>query len=143
MLRAWRYLTETLKVPPRHIVIHGYSLGTGAACYLASRVPEARALVLEAPFTSIYAVAGLGWMPGNRFPSDRRIGKVSFPVMIAHGSGDTVIPVDHGKKLYALVRSPGKRFFEVKGAGHNDIIAVAGAEYWRSLADFLDPKGRK
>ena len=144
VLRAWKYLTETLKVPPRRIVIHGYSLGTGAACFLASRVPEAKALVLEAPFTSIYAVANLGWLPGNRFPSDRRIGKVPFPVMIVHGGGDTVIPVAHGEKLYTLVRSPGKRFFKVQGAGHNDIIAVAGAEYWRVLADFLKTaKGRQ
>ena len=88
-------------------------------------------------------MANLGWLPGNRFPSDRRIGKVAFPVMIVHGSGDTVIPAAHGKKLYSLVRSPRKRFFEVRGAGHNDILGVAGAEYWRVLADFLAPQGRK
>ena len=136
-LRAWRYLTETLKVPPGRIVIHGFSLGTGTACHLASQVKEAKALVLEAPFTSIYAVANLGWIPGNRFRSDEAIRKIPFPVLIFHGSEDSVIPASHGEKLHALAAAAQKKFCRIPGAGHNNIHAVAGEDYWRQLAAFL------
>ena len=116
VLRAWKYLTEKLKIPPRRIVIHGYSLGTGAACFLASRVPEAKALILEAPFTSIYAVANLGWMPGTRFPSDKRIGKVTIPVM-STAAGTRSSPSPTAKSCTRLSAPRGSASSRCRGPG--------------------------
>lgn len=133
---AWDHLTKTLQIPPERIVIHGFSLGTGAASFLASQVPAAKALILEAPFVSTYAVANMQWLPGNRFKSIELIDRIKFPVLIIHGDRDRIIPFRHGKKMYEKASSP-KRFFHVHGAGHNDLIAVAGESYWQELSDFL------
>lgn len=136
VLRVWKFLTEEKNISPGRIVIHGFSLGTGAASYLGSRVKGARALILEAPFTSTYAVAGMQWFPGNRFLNIDHISAVTFPILIIHGDKDRIIPFGHGRKLYEKAPSP-KRFLHVPGAGHNNIIAAAGESYWQSLAEFL------
>lgn len=136
VLRIWRYLTEEKKIAPERIVIHGFSLGTGAASFLASKVSKAKALILEAPFTSTYAVAGMQWFPGNRFPNIEYITSVRFPILIIHGDRDRIIPFAHGKKLHEKAPSP-KRFYHVHGAGHNNIIAAAGEDYWLCIRQFL------
>ena len=137
VLAAWNYLTAEEKIPPSRIVIHGFSLGTGVATFLASQVKEAKALILEAPFTSTYAVAHLQWIPGNRFKSIDLISGIKFPVMIIHGDRDRIIPFSHGKMMYE--KAPhNKQFFHVRGAGHNDLIATAGKSYWQQIKDFLD-----
>ena len=139
VLRVWRYLTEEKKISPERIVIHGFSLGTGAAVFLASQINKAKALILEAPFTSTYGVAGLAWVPGNRFVSIDRIGSVKMPVMILHGDRDRIIPFRHGKKLFEKAPEP-KRFLHIPGAGHNNIIATAGENYWTQIKEFLQVK---
>lgn len=136
VLRVWRYLTEEKGIAPEKIIIHGFSLGTGAAVFLASEIKGARALILEAPFTSTYAVAGLAWVPGNRFVSIERIGNVKMPIMILHGDRDRIIPFRHGKKLFEKAPEP-KQFVHIPGAGHNNIIATAGESYWQKIKEFL------
>lgn len=134
--RVWHYLTGEKKIPAERIVLYGRSLGSGPACYLAERFPAA-ALVLEAPFTSTFAVAGVAWLPGDRFPNLDRIRRVKCPVLIFHGDRDRVIPQEHGKALYEA--APGrKRLCPVPGAGHNNLTAVAGEAYWQELAEFLN-----
>src|SRR6185312_9707597 len=74
------------------IVIHGFSLGTGVAVRLAAERP-ARALILEAPFTSIDAVASdhapmfasSASIITDRFASGEWIARVHMPVLIVHG----------------------------------------------------------
>lgn len=139
VLRVWRYLTEEKKISPERIVIHGFSLGTGAAVFLASQVTTAKALILEAPFTSTYGVAGLAWVPGNRFVSIDRIGQVKMPVLILHGDRDRIIPFKHGKKLFEKAPEP-KQFWHIQGSGHNNIIATAGETYWVRIKEFLQLK---
>ena len=136
VMRVWEYLTKEKGIAPEKIVVHGFSLGTGAAVSLAVRLEKAKALILEAPFTSTYAVAGLAWVPGDRFPSIGRIPHVRMPVLIIHGDRDRIIPFRHGKKLYEKAPEP-KAFFHVPGAGHNDLIATAAENYWRQLNTFL------
>ena len=136
VLRVWEYLTKEKKIPPSRIVIHGFSLGTGAAAFLASKVEGAKALILEAPFTSTYAVAKMQWFPGDRFRNIECITAVKCPILIIHGDRDRIIPFSHGKKLYEKAPAP-KRFHNVFGAGHNNIISTAGEGYWKLLEEFL------
>ena len=133
--RCWRFLTVEKQIPPESIVIYGRSVGTGPAVWLATR-RRALALVLEAPFTSTFAVAGLDWLPGDRFPNLDRIGRINQPLLIIHGDRDQVIPQRHGRKLADAAAAP-KSFYNVGGAGHNNILLVAGREYWNNLREFL------
>jgi uncharacterized protein len=121
---AYDWLAQ--KHAPREIVIHGHSLGSGVASKLATTV-EARALVLEAPFTAASDVGAerFPWLPVqllmfDSFRSRDWIGDVKMPVLIVHGDADTVIPVSHGQRLAALVKSP-KEFVRVRGGIHNGL----------------------
>jgi len=111
--------------PPERIVLWGESLGTGVAVALAGEHPVAR-LLLESPYTSIADIAAAAYpfaparlLTKDRFHSDRRIDKVSAPVLVLHGTDDNVVPIEYGERLYGLIRAP-KRFVRVAGAGHND-----------------------
>lgn len=109
------------------IVIHGYSLGSGLAVPLAAKYP-ARALVLEAPFSSAVDVADwrAPWLPtrllfSDRYLSTEWIGKVRMPVLVVHGDADTVIPFRFGQRLYAMANQP-KQFVRMAGSDHNTLV---------------------
>lgn len=132
---------------PQDIVIHGFSLGTGVAVRLASERP-ARALMLEAPFTSVDDVAAAYVTPiaasliQDRFRSREWIGDVHAPVLIVHGDADTVIPFAQGQRLYELANEP-KMFVRMPGSDHATLvrdgiyqhIAVFLAQYPRGDGD--------
>ena len=65
-----------------------------------------------------------------------RVAAVTAPVWVAHGERDTVIPADMGRAVYAAARVRG-RLLLVPDAGHNDVAAVAGEDYWRWIAAAL------
>jgi alpha-beta hydrolase superfamily lysophospholipase len=52
---AYRYLTETLQVPPQRIIIYGRSVGSGPSVWLATQ-KSAAGLILEGPFVSAFRV---------------------------------------------------------------------------------------
>jgi fermentation-respiration switch protein FrsA (DUF1100 family) len=125
------------------IVVHGESLGTGVATYVASE-REARALVLEAPFTAALDIAAetYPWVPAallmrDPFLSREAIRKVDEPVLILHGTADTVVPVELGKRLFEAAGEP-KRLVIVEGAQHNDLWERG---LWPAVLDFLQANG--
>lgn len=44
-----------------------------------------------------------------------------MPVMIAHGTEDSYIPITNGEQLFAAAREP-KVFFEIAGANHDSML---------------------
>jgi fermentation-respiration switch protein FrsA (DUF1100 family) len=122
------------------IVVHGSSLGAGIAVAVAAR-RDARAVVLEAPFTAAVDIAAsqYPWMPvgllmKDQFRSRERIGDVSEPLLIVHGTDDRVIPVGHGERLYALASEP-KTLAIIEGAGHGDLWRRG---LWQRVLQLLD-----
>jgi hypothetical protein len=111
---------------PTDIVLHGLSLGTGVATKLATEV-AARALILEAPYTAVVDVAAerypwlpVRWLMRDQFLTRERIARVKIPLLIAHGTGDTVIPFAHAERLYALAPAP-KLFARMEGSDHSTL----------------------
>jgi pimeloyl-ACP methyl ester carboxylesterase len=109
------------------IILHGESLGTGIATAVAAERPEVALLVLEAPYTALVdmASAQYPWLPvgllmKDPMPTRERIGEVSSPVMIVHGTEDRIIPVEHGRRLFELAADP-KQLLIVDGADHGDL----------------------
>lgn len=99
-------------VAPGNIVLYGESLGSGVVVALAADRPVG-AVVLDAPYTSIVDVAARQyfWLPVrpllfDRYESATRIGRVTAPVLVLHGSLDSLIPLDMGRKLYARANEP-------------------------------------
>jgi hypothetical protein len=114
-------------VKPRQIVIHGLSLGSGVAVRLATQRP-ARALILEAPFTSAADIAArnfpflpVHWLMWDQFRSRDFIRNVRMPILIVHGDGDSVIPFRFGEELFALAPEP-KTFVRMRGSNHTTLV---------------------
>lgn len=125
---------------PEQIVIHGHSLGSGVATWLATQRP-ARALILEAPFTAAsdvgqerYPLLPVSLLMKDKYLSRNRIKDVHIPVLIVHGDRDTVIPFHHGVRLYDLANSP-KTFNRYEGSDHSTL--VRDGLYERSIWPFL------
>ncbi|WP_431662253.1 alpha/beta hydrolase [Pantanalinema rosaneae] len=133
---AYEYLTTTLHIPPDRIIVYGRSVGSGPSVDLASRVPIA-GLILENAFTTTFRViTRIPIFPFDRFDNLSKIGRVNCPVLIIHGSADRVIPLHHGQTLYHHANHP-KQWVVIEGAGHNDLMAVAGSEYVQILQTFI------
>lgn len=140
---ALRWL-EAGGVAAGQVAVYGESLGSGVAVQLAIEAPVA-AVVLEAPYTSIAAVAQRQypyvpayWLVLDRFDSLSRIGRVRCPILILHGDADRLIPVTHGRRL-AAAAPDGARLHIVAGAGHADLHRAAGGVVRR----FLDEAGTR
>jgi uncharacterized protein len=109
------------------IVLHGHSLGSGIATYVASK-REARALVLEAPFTAVsdvaqerYPFVPVSLLMQDQFRSRDYIREVDEPLLIVHGDRDSVVPYVQGQRLFALANAP-KRFVTMPGSEHNTLV---------------------
>jgi fermentation-respiration switch protein FrsA (DUF1100 family) len=133
---AYRYLTETLKVPPERIIIHGYSVGGGPAARLASRHKTA-GLVLESTFTTaLSTVTRIPIFPIDRFRTIDLIGAATVPILVIHGTEDRIVPYSLGEKLFGVAPAP-KTFLRVEGAGHYDLRDEAGERYWEAWRTFI------
>lgn len=113
--------------PKQKLIYWGYSLGSGIATQVATRL-QPDAMVLEAPFTAVVDRAGemLPILPAkylmrDTYLSRTAIGKLHMPLFIMHGDQDWIIPLHHGKDLFALANEP-KQFKMYSGYGHLDLI---------------------
>ena len=115
-------------IPEARVVLVGRSLGSGVAVELATRHRPA-ALVLVSAYTSIVDMGRLVAGPlspllvRDRFDSIAKIGRVSAPIVLLHGTRDDVVPVEMGRRLAAVRRDA--RWVEVPGATHNDFPGLA------------------
>jgi len=130
---AYRFLTETKGVAPGRIVVYGFSVGSGPACYLAEKYPVG-GLVLEAPFTSVIRVVLPFTLPIDRFPNIDRIRNIKCPILILHGTDDRVIPLKQGETMH--LAAPGSTFVPVRGADHGDV--AWRPEYEPAMRKFID-----
>ena len=127
------------RVDAKDIVIHGFSLGSGVAVRLATERP-ARALVLEAPYTSTVDVAAQSfpWAPVSllildQYRSRDIIDQVRMPILIIHGDVDEVIPFEQGLALYGMIDGP-KTFVRMVGSNHNTLTRDGAYDHiWRFL----------
>jgi fermentation-respiration switch protein FrsA (DUF1100 family) len=132
---AYNFLVQTMHIQPTKIIAFGRSVGTGPATDLASRLPVA-GLILESAFTSTFRVmTGVSVFPFDRFDNLYKINRVHRPILIIHGTQDSVINAVHGRELFAAANEP-KQAFWVEGANHNDVAFIAGARYSDALKAF-------
>jgi uncharacterized protein len=139
---AWRWLGQ--RQPGVQRYVFGHSLGGAVAVHLATEVDDAAGLIVEGTFTSIPAVFSTfkwGWLPlgpliTQRFDSARRIQKMKAPVLVVHGSADTLIRPDLGRELFEQAPEP-KRFVLVEGGSHYNTNSVGQPQYRQALAELF------
>jgi fermentation-respiration switch protein FrsA (DUF1100 family) len=135
-------LIQRPDVDSKRVIIHGYSIGGGVAAQVAARRKPA-VLVLESTFTSIADFApryGLPrWLAKNPFHTDEVLPGLNVPIFIAHGRPDTIVPVEHGRRLHAL--APTSTYVELD-CGHMNLPGYhAGDPYRDQLRQFLVQSG--
>jgi hypothetical protein len=122
---------ETLRsegVAAADIVIYGESLGTHIATRTALTHP-ARALILEAPFTSMVdawrqfaPILPVGMLLRDRFDTLAVIGDLRMPLLVLHGERDRLVGHQLGRRVFAAAPHP-KRFASSPEAGHTNLYA--------------------
>lgn len=139
---AWGWLAA--QHPHARRFIFGHSLGGAIAVQLATEVADEAGLIVESSFTSIADVVSSfrwGWLPVSpfitqRFDAASRIAEVGSPVLVVHGSEDTLIRPALGQGLFERAREP-KRFMLVEGGSHHNTNSVGQPLYRQALADLF------
>src|SRR5438093_742235 len=133
--------------PSLPIVYWGRSLGAAMAAYastlkrpdaliLESGFPDARSLVRSSP-----PLAFLALFSTYRFPVLERANAGGAPVLVMHGTADSVIPFELGRALYDGLAGK-KTFVEIAGGDHNDARPPDEPAYWRAVDDFIATTAR-
>ena len=139
---AWAWLAQ--HKPQRERYIFGHSLGAAIAIHLACEAADAKGLIVEGAFTSIpevFQTLRWGWLPvtaliTQRFDAAERIGRVRMPVLVVHGSGDSLILPALGRALYERANAP-KRFVLVDGGTHYTTNGMGAAQYREALRELF------
>ena len=143
---AWAEMQRRQPVPQRRL-IYGHSMGGAVAVTLASGLHGGRdyaALVLESTFTSLPEVAAAAGFWGRvagslttlQFDSLSRIGRIDAPILMLHGSADTTVRVELGRRLRDAA-PPGVRWVEIAGGKHSRLHSQAPEIYRRAFTEFL------
>ncbi len=139
------YLWKTTgQATPDTTILMGRSLGSGPAIEVAVRYPDIQGLVLLCPFLSVTQVATGRSLPGDFYRNDTKAPHVVCPVLVFHGTADTVVPIHHGHQLVAAFKGRPEdprstvRFIRVKKGTHLGLATTLGIKvYFRMLRSFF------
>jgi fermentation-respiration switch protein FrsA (DUF1100 family) len=137
---ALKELLAQPEVDPQRVIYLGESLGGAVALELAIHQPPA-GLILQSTFTSVRAIARHHYTVIPRaaipdaYPSLSRISRLTAPLLVLHGDRDEIVPLEHGRALYAAAPDP-KQIHVFEGCGHNDLVQLAELDYARTIADW-------
>ncbi len=131
--------------------VMGRSLGSASALELAAtHTNEIDGLIIESGFADAVAlIQRLGWRPAGGqdltdtlFRHCEKIRLYTGPTLIIHGMRDTIIPVSDAEALYQASGSTTKKLLRIRGAGHNDLLAVGMDEYFRAVSNLVQNSTR-
>ena len=139
---AWAWLAR--KYPQHSRYIFGHSLGGAIAVQLATEVEDSKGLIVEGTFTSIpdvFQSMKWGWLPiapliTQRFDSAEKIARVRSPLLVVHGSNDSLIRPELGRALYERGAAP-KRFVLVEGGTHYSTNGMGQQLYREALRELF------
>jgi len=135
-VKFYDLLAARPEIDPARIVLHGRSLGGGAACDVA-RERKPAAMILQSTFTSVRAMASSMWVPGfivrHPFRNDQIIPTLDIPILFMHGNRDDIIPYAHSEALVKLAK---RGRLVSQDCSHNDFPGDYGA-YRREIEKFL------
>jgi fermentation-respiration switch protein FrsA (DUF1100 family) len=140
---ARAYLASRTDVNQDRVVYFGESLGSGVAVGLS--VEQAPfALILRSPFTSLvdmgrhhYPLLPIDSMLRDKFLSLDRMPSIPSPLLVIAGDGDTIVPIEQSRRLYAAASSP-KELLVLEGLEHNDYELLAGPRVIAAIAEFIN-----
>ncbi|BEP43343.1 alpha/beta hydrolase [Variovorax sp. V15] len=142
---AWTWLAA--RHPRQHRYIFGHSLGGAIGIDLAAHVKDESGTIVESTFTSIAdVVSGFkwGWLPfgpfiTQRFEAINAVKDIGSPLLVVHGTADSLINPTLGRKLYDAATGP-KMFVLVEGGSHHNTNSIGEAQYRAALTQLFRMK---
>jgi len=134
-----------IRVPPERRIIYGISLGTGIAADLAVSRSSA-GVIFEAPYTRLCEAAEyqLKIVPACRlmwdeaYPIVDQVIDINAPILVLHGTEDTTIPVEMGKRVAERGNDVTLKLFE--GAEHNNLRQFGSGKEIKAFIDAIIDK---
>jgi uncharacterized protein len=158
---ALKYLVEQKRISPSNIVIYGHSLGGLIAVALGAEHPELRGVILEAPPTSIPAMAEaeakeiaeaianvipvhihlpLQHLVIEKYDALRKIGDLHQPkLLIFVINRDEQIPEGMGEQLFDRAPISDKTLVKLEGT-HDGAFLKSKESFLAAIRKFLSPK---
>ncbi len=142
---AWAELARRQPDAGRR-VLYGHSMGGAVAVDLASQLHggiDYGALVIESTFSRMSDVAAAAGFWGRiaaalttlEFDSAAKIGRVDAPLLMLHGTQDSTVPIEVGRKLRDAA-PPGKHWVELPGS-HSRLHSQAPEAYQQALRQLI------
>ncbi len=132
---ALDYLQQREDIDTRRIGMFGQSLGGSITLTVLAQRDDVKAAVIMAAFSSWREMAASAVSSGRPglisrglatcFISDQdrpvdAISQIRTPILLIHGTADSIIPVAHGRQL-AEAASSSVEYLEIAGGDHNDL----------------------
>ncbi len=139
----------------------GYSLGASVMIQTLSKTDDITASAVVAPFGDLeqLVIYSGGKFSKRQFPhwmaksvvrlSELRAGfkcseiaplkaatSINEPMFVVHGKLDTVIPIDHGRRIFDAIPHSNKRWLESEDAYHGDVLAKGGDDLYQEILEF-------
>jgi uncharacterized protein len=123
------------------IVLLGFSMGTGIACAVASRL-DLDGLILCEGFSSLreagVAVGFPRWMTHlvpDVWDTVHRVRKLKMPVLVVHSDADELFPLSMPERVADACGLRGT-LIVIHGLSHDAPILTPTAAYWQPIADW-------
>ncbi len=145
----------------KRVAALAFSMGASSLLHAMPGLPDVRGVVADSTFADFTTLAErqMSWlppslsravpwvsgawarlelgMPLSDISPRRRIAAISpRPLLLIHGTSDTLIPPAQARLNFAAARKP-KELWLVPGAGHIGAMRVAGLRYEQRVAGFL------
>ncbi|MFM8770817.1 MAG: alpha/beta hydrolase [Candidatus Kapaibacterium sp.] len=138
---ALNYLRSRSDVDTTQIVDYGYSLGGFPCLYTATQLHKPKAVITESIFASSEALIQSGTIlniPGGylmegAFDNRAQLVKVTSPILMMHGTGDTFVGYEANGKVLAAIAPQPKIIRSIDGANHTTIPATLGEQNYIDL----------
>lgn len=138
------WLADNHDIKDDNLILYGESIGSGVAVQMATEY-EAKALVLDVPFSSALDVAQFKFffipfiskILKDKYLNHEKIGSIHIPLFIGIGGRDMVIPSRFGKKLFNAANEP-KTLKIYDKAGHMGLYQYGFAQDAIEFINALD-----
>ena len=111
----------------KNITLFGRSLGSSFASHLAGK-NNPKKLILETPFLSLGDIANKvapiyppDYLLRFNFKNHESLKDATCPIFIFHGTEDSIVPIESGRRLFESLDPTNSRFIVIEGGGHNNL----------------------
>jgi uncharacterized protein len=144
---AYRYSKELMDGDSGSIIVHGHSMGSFLASYLAEK-EDVSGYILESPVTEVseWTRSLIPWVlrPFIRFEIDEivkaqsnseKVKLIKAPLLIIGGNSDEITPFKMAEELRGISESGRVTLVEINGGGHNDLPLYQ--QYRDAISNFI------